>query len=381
VHRRVQVLFALAGVAEAVVLPFLPVLLHERGLSAAEVGVALALAAAAAFVTTPLWGYAADRGLGAERTLAAASILAAIAAIPLAFAHGFWALTLTSMLVTGARCATPSLADSIALDTLGTDRAQYGRVRLWTSVGWAVACCVWGGLLAAGSLEWLPAIYGVAAVALAAWAFRLRRPHASHGRSRLRARGVLSRDLAVFLGSLLLVFAAYSATFSFVAIRMDELGGGLFIIGVAAGLQAVAETPVMYGTPRLGRAVGHRALYAAGGLAFAAAFVAWALIDSPVGMALVKLVAGTGFALAYVGSVFIVDDLVPAALRGTGQGLARAVCFGLAPILGSLAGGLVYGYGGPPALFLTCAGAAALGGVAAVLVAPAARAEPAQAPV
>ena len=43
----------------------------------------------------------------------------------------------------------------------------------------------------------------------------------------------------------LVLFAAYSATFSFVAIRIDELGGGLFVIGVAAGLQAVAETPVM----------------------------------------------------------------------------------------------------------------------------------------
>jgi hypothetical protein len=47
----------------------------------------------------------------------------------------------------------------------------------------------------------------------------------------------------VFLGSLLLVLAAYSPTFSFVAIRMDELGGGLFIIGVAAGLSAARPEP------------------------------------------------------------------------------------------------------------------------------------------
>jgi len=39
--RRVQVLFALAGVAEGAILPFLPIVLHERGLSAAEVGAVL----------------------------------------------------------------------------------------------------------------------------------------------------------------------------------------------------------------------------------------------------------------------------------------------------------------------------------------------------
>jgi MFS family permease len=56
--------------------------------------------------------------------------------------------------------------------------------------------------------------------------------------------------------------------------------------------------------------------------------------------------------------VLLVDDLVPPALRGTGQGLAKAVTFGLSPILGSLAGGAIYDYAGPRALFLACAAAA-----------------------
>ena len=40
--RRVQVLFALVGAAEAALLPFLPIVLKVRGLSAAAIGVALA---------------------------------------------------------------------------------------------------------------------------------------------------------------------------------------------------------------------------------------------------------------------------------------------------------------------------------------------------
>ncbi|MGZ8695075.1 MAG: MFS transporter, partial [Gaiellaceae bacterium] len=103
-------------------------------------------------------------------------------------------------------------------------------------------------------------------------------------------------------------------------------------------------------------------------LVLAVSFAAWAFLDEPVAIALVKLLAGVGFALAYVGSVLIVDDLVPEALRGTGQGLARAVCFGLAPILGSLVGGVVYDVGGPAALFLGCGCAAAAAGAGAALV-------------
>jgi MFS family permease len=68
-----------------------------------------------------------------------------------------------------------------------------------------------------------------------------------------------------------------------------------------------------------------------------------------------RLVSGVGFGLAYVGSVLMVDDLVPPHLRATGQAAAKAVAFGLAPILGSLGGGLVYGYFGPAPFFLAAA--------------------------
>jgi MFS family permease len=364
--RRVQVLFALAGVAEGAILPFLPIVLHERGLSAAEVGVVLAVAAAVAFVGTPIWGYLADRKLGAERALGVSSLAAAVLALTLVVADGLAALTVAVVLVYAARCATASLCDAIALDHLGDDRAAYGRIRLWTSVGWAVAVCVWGLLLQLGSIDLMPWIYGGSALVIGIAALRFAGGRVLHAPPPHGSRRAMARALSVFLLSLLVLFAAYSATFSFVAIRIDELGGGLFVIGVAAGLQAVAETPVMRMSPWLARFGSDRAWYAVGALVMALAFAAWAFLDEPVAIALVKLVVGVGFALAYVGSVLIVDDLVPEALRSTGQGLARAVCFGLAPILGSLVGGVVYDVGGPATLFIGCGVAAAAAGLALV---------------
>jgi MFS family permease len=353
-------------VAEGAILPFLPIVLHERGLSAAEVGAVLAIAAAVAFVGTPSWGYLADRKLGAERALGVSSLAAAVLALTLVVADGLAALTVAVVLVYAARCATASLCDAIALDHLGDDRAAYGRIRLWTSVGWAIAVCVWGLLLQLGSIDLMPWIYGGSALAIGIAALRFAGGRVLHAPPPHGSRRAMARALALFLASLLVLFAAYSATFSFVAIRIDELGGGLFVIGVAAGLQAVAETPVMRLSPWLARFGSDRAWYAVGSIVLALAFAAWAFLDEPVAIALVKLVAGVGFALAYVGSVLIVDDLVPEALRSTGQGLARAVCFGLAPILGSLVGGVVYDVGGPATLFVGCGVAAAAAGLALV---------------
>jgi len=52
-----------------------------------RVGAALGLASLAGFVATPLWGHVADRRIGAERALAIASVAAAVASAPLAFAR------------------------------------------------------------------------------------------------------------------------------------------------------------------------------------------------------------------------------------------------------------------------------------------------------
>jgi PPP family 3-phenylpropionic acid transporter len=372
--RRVQVLFTLVGVAEAAILPFLPIVLDDHGLSAAEIGVVLAIAALAGFVASPLWGHAADGRLGAERALVVASVAAAVAVVPLVLAHSLVALTVVVVLVTSARSAMASLTDAIALEHLGDDRAQYGRVRLWLSVGWAISACVWGIVLQTGSLTWLPWIYAGCVLVVAVAARSVGGTRTVHEPSLAGARRAMVVALAPFLLSLLLLFAAFNATFSFVSLRIRELGGGLFVVGAATALQAIAEAPVMRITPRLNRVLGHRALYVVGSLFFIAAFAAWAFLDDPLAIALVKLVAGVGFALVYVGSVLLVDDLVPPVLRGTGQGLAKAVSFGLSPILGSLAGGAIYGYAGPRALFLACAAAALVAATSVFVIAARARA-------
>ena len=367
--RRVQVLFTLIGVAEAAILPFLPVVLKDRGLSAAEIGVVLAIAAAAGFISTPLWGHVGDGRLGAERTLVIASIAAGAAALPLVLAHSFLAVTVVVVLVTAARSAMASLSDAIALEHLGDDRAQYGNVRLWLSLGWAISACVWGIVLQTGSLDWMPWVYGGCVVVVALSAYTLGGRRTLHEASEVGARRAMLVALAPFLVSLLLLFAAFNATFSFVSLRIRELGGGLFVVGGATALQAIAEVPVMRATPRLNRVVGHRALYVVGSLFFFVSFLAWAFLNDPLAIALVKLIAGVGFALVYVGSVLLVDDLVPPALRGTGQGLAKAVSFGLSPILGSLTGGAIYDYAGPRAFFLVCAGAALVAGTSVFVIA------------
>jgi PPP family 3-phenylpropionic acid transporter len=60
---------------------------------------------------------------------------------------------------------------------------------------------------------------------------------------------------------------------------------------------------------------------------------------------------GTSYALRYMAMVVIVGALLPGHLHALGQSLTWLVYMGVAPIIADVAGGLIYGALGAPALF------------------------------
>ena len=362
-------LFVLLGASESTLLPFFAIYLLDRGFSTTEIGIVLGILGLAGFLTSPLWGYAADRRLGSTRTLAAAA--GAAAALALLFflpVEGRIGLTVVALVLWVARSPLVSLVDAIALEWLGTSRrGSYAGIRLWQSAGWALAVLLWGALLELSRLDLVPALYAVTIGGLALYALlgvdtgrRVAAVAHEVPAAWARRRLGLPPALIGFLISMFLLSAAFAATWNFLAVRIVDLGGGAFLVGVAASVQAIAEIPTMAYIGRLSRLLSHRAIYVAGCAIYIVVFAAWAALTDPVTIALLKLVLGVGFALTYVGAVVIVDDLVPTRLRATGQSFSKAVGFGLAPVLGTVAGGPLYGHLGARPMFLASAGAAAV---------------------
>lgn len=357
-------LFTVLGISEATMLPFFPLLLHQRGLSPGEIGLVLSAMALASFVGSPAWGYLADRRLGAERAIVASAggaALLALLLLPELSTAGFVAIAC----VLGAwRSPIPSLADAIALERLPAGaRDDYGSVRLWLSAGWSGAVLVWGIVLQTGSIELVPVLYAGMSVVVALLAHfdlgRRPRQRSVHVSDDLPAGRRVPRALIAFLVSLLLVNAAFAATWNFLALRILDVGGGAFLVGLGASLQAAAEVPVMRATPRLARRFGQRSLFVAGCATYAAVFLSWGFLSDGTSISVLRLVAGIGFALIYVSSVVVVADLVPERLRATGQSWARGIAYGLAPVAGTLIGGLLYEFAGARAMFVVSSAVAA----------------------
>src|SRR5690349_24303409 len=123
----------------------------------------------------------------------------------------------------------------------------------------------------------------------------------------------------------------------------------------------------MAATSRPSRRDRSHAFFVGGCVCWAAVFAGWALLSSAAGAVAVNVLGGVAFALTAISTVVIVDELVPVRFRATGQTLSRAVGGGLAPVVGNVAGGLVYGAVGPGPMFgltAACAGVAAVAAVA-----------------
>src|SRR5439155_1421548 len=93
--------YVLVGTADGTVLPFVPLYLFDRGLTAAWIGLVLAVAASASLVLGLAWAYLADRRFSPEPMVVAASVAASPVCLVLALTSGARTLGVVGILLSG----------------------------------------------------------------------------------------------------------------------------------------------------------------------------------------------------------------------------------------------------------------------------------------
>lgn len=155
---RHALLFAAQFFAVGIILPFLPAVLADRGLTAAEVGAVLAAGSAVRLIAGPLGGRIAD-ALGQPRlVLAVAALAAALAAGGFLLATGFLLLLLVHLLHSAALAPIVPLSDAVTVNAARRLGFDYGRVRAAGSISFILAALAGGQAVAqagASGAVWL----------------------------------------------------------------------------------------------------------------------------------------------------------------------------------------------------------------------------------
>lgn len=363
-HGRISLIQASYGIALGLLMPFTLPLLAERGLSAAQIGLIMGITGVAALVAYPAWGAIADGWLGRPRAILLSSLAAATGGAWILLA-GDDPVALTaamSVAVVGAMAWGP-LIDALTLELLGEGSADYGRIRVWTSVGWAASTFAAGLVWAAVGPELVFTAFVAGSLALALLILLPLPPpdghvhgDAHHERPRPAIRSwlpLLTTPLMLgFLAGLLLTAIGEHASARYVSLRILDQGGGIALVGVAAALPALVETPVFASSRQLAARFGLRSLFVSGAIVAALLMGLVAVAPEPWMAAGLRTLEGTSYALRYMAMVLIIGALMPRHLYALGQSVAWFVYAGIAPIAADVAGGLIYEAFGAEALFL-----------------------------
>ena len=384
----IRLLFLVAGMAVATVGPYVAVLLAARGLSAEQIGLVAATSAVAVLIASPVWGQLADVRLGRARTLQVAA-LGSVGLIATLFVSSGPVIAAAAIVAFAAfQAALGPLSDALAVNALGSRRRDYGRIRLLTSLGFAIVSIAVGFVYDRTGYGPLPVLWAAAAAVIVVLAGRIpdvgrfrpigSAPGAPPARSirRVRPGGSvmvalrLQPRLLPLLASLTLVHIAILAGFTFLALRLLQLGGQPSDVALSSGVAAIGEIPSMFLVARLSSRTGPRALIAGGAVAYAACLVAWGALTSTEAIIATRLVSGAAFGAITVSAVQTIGSLLPDRLQATGQTLYAMVAFGVAAIVANAIGGVVFATWGAGLLYDGAALIMLAGGLAVWLTAP-----------
>lgn len=349
VARRIALFYGAIFIVLGVSLPYFPLWLQWRGLSAFEIGVVTSVPLFIRIVATPMIGFAADRAQSVRRIVILLAACGLLSAAVLMVSAGVWMILVFFTLFQISSLALMPLAEVAAMQGVREKGLDYGRMRLWGSISF-IAANVGGGLVIAtyGKATIMPILVAGSVLALAAgWYLPERQsPVAASGPGRMNWRDV--RAALSYRGLLLVMIAggiiqaSHAVYYAFSAIHWQAQGIDGRWFGLLWGVGVVAEIVLFaYAGSALARigAVAMIALGAVGGI------VRWGLMaldPSFVALVLLQLLHGLTFGATHLGTVHAIQERVGADRAASAQALHSALSSGVLMGLTTVAAGSLY---------------------------------------
>lgn len=347
-------------------LPILyPYLLGNRGFSLDQCGLILAGGAAGAIVGPFIAGHLADRAFSTERFLGVSHLIGAVLVWTLAEVSEFRTFLVLSVLYGIVYAPTLALTNSLSFHHLADRDRDFGRVRLWGTIGWiAAGIAVGQWLLFRYTPEATPELVhatqdagradafrlsAVLGVILGAYCFSL--PHTPPMKNAPRASAIgaaLSEVRRQPLATLFLLAVPISCIHQFYFVFTSEFlskygrdtasainrifgvgGGGLMTIGQMSEIAVLGVMPFM--AKRLSR----KTLLGIGITAYAVRMALFAYTDSLETVLLGVAMHGLCFGCFIFVAFMIVDEETSPDVRASTQNLFNLVIIGIGIIVGS----------------------------------------------
>lgn len=345
------VYFAVMGL----VLPFFPVYLQQTGLTAGMIGVMTGLLAAARVIAPPWLGHILDhRHSGSVRiVLIFSALLAALCAFLMGTVeHVLW-LALVVLAFGIFWAILLPLTDSLSVSVSEAALADYGRLRVWGSLGFVIASLAGGAWLMGDSLrDTFPAILAILLLLTAFSVTGFPTLHSTPTTPTDKGTSRFSMPFRLLLAIAFIMQASHGAYYGFFSLYLADAGysggqiGAYWVIGV------VAEIVMMWLWSRRVQQAAPAWVFATCMMLAAIRWLGIGLTTNSAMLIALQLLHAASFAAFHVAAIAWVHRLAPASRHSAAQGLFSAAGFGLGSTAGMMGcGWVVEAYGFSTAFF------------------------------
>ena len=322
--------------------PYFTLYLQSLGFSAWDIGILMSAGPVMRAVAPAFWGWLSDRSGRRVPIVRFSAVATGLAFLVLFFVQSFWGVLAGIGLSFFFWTAAHPLVEALTLDHLCERMEEYGRIRLWGSVGFVVAVMGVGMLL---DLTSLPALLWACLALLLGIAFCAGSLHETQRAAPTRAAtslrlGLRRPEVIALLAACFFMSAAHGPLYVFFSIHLVDHGYGKTLVGALWSLGVIAEILVFLFLPRLMRRYSLRGILLA---SFALAVLRFLLIgwevDSVLLLLAAQLMHGATFGAYHAAAVTALNRWFPSQQQGRVQALYGAVSFGAGGILGNLFSG------------------------------------------
>jgi hypothetical protein len=338
--------------------PFIAVYFEDLGIGRPRISLIFVAATGASALLPFLWGWIADRLLAVNRLIALIHLAAALTLLVLGQLEAFAAIFVAFTLYNGLQQPTIALVSALCYHNLDDPARQFGKLRLWGSVGWmlpSVPVFIWMARAEISSFEFV--VYLTAALQLLLVLSSPLLPHTPPpARSSARAaaaegkvvpaRPSYGADLrrlfaapgfVMLLLSIFFIISSFAIMFYWSSPRLREVGVPERYLGLVHWPGIALEIPLFLALPWVLGRIGYPATLVLGGVAALSRHLIYALCDSQIVLVLGSALMAPSVVFFVIAASLAVNALAPREVRATAQSLHALTGAGLGSMSGLLA--------------------------------------------
>jgi PPP family 3-phenylpropionic acid transporter len=350
--------------------PYASLYFADKGMTAAQIGVLMSLMQVMRIFGPNLWGWVADHSRRRVAVLRLTAMAALIAFCGIFFGNTFVQFFIVMVAINAFTSAQGPLSEALMLSEMHGDLTNYGKVRLWGSVGFIMAVTVAGQMLdwwGIGLLPWIT--LALLALVLIACLRMDESPHPPEHHEVPSVASLLKRrEVIAFFASSFLMIAAHASLYVYYSLYLAQIGYSNTVIGLMWSLGVIAEIVFFFYQAPIFRRFGIQRLMVASLLLAVVRFLMIGFGAASVTLLLVaQVLHAATFGVHHSASIVTLQRWFSGPLQARGQALFISISYGLGGTIGGLILSGLWDTFGSRAVYLMAAIFSLAATVAAVL--------------